>query len=171
MLTGPKGLATVDLGARELVVVPVPGHQDEGITLYDSKTGWLLTGDNLCPGRLYVNDWAAFRSSARRLAEFSKTHRISAVMGAHIEMSSTGKLFPSGSTYQPGEAGLALKVEDLLQLAERLQQAGATPKAITMTQFVVVPIDPVERVLTRIMKWVSSGDRARRQTNELPRAA
>lgn len=92
MLTGPKGLATVDLGARELVVVPVPGHQDEGITLYDSKTGWLLTGDNLYPGRLYVNDWAAFRSSARRLAEFSKTHRISAVMGAHIEMSSTGKL-------------------------------------------------------------------------------
>ena len=95
----PEGSATVDLGGRLLEVVPAPGHQDEGIAVYDSRTGWLLTGDNLYPGRLYVKNWNEYRSSMRRLVEFSKSRRISAVLGTHIEISGSGKLVEDGEHF------------------------------------------------------------------------
>lgn len=149
----PEGMATIDLGARKLIVIPAPGHQDESLAVYDSRTGWLLAGDSLYPGQLYIKDWTAYKSSIRRLVEFSKTHQISAVMGTHIEMSSTpGKLFSRGSTFQPDEAGLALTVEDLSQLDEGLRQAGEKPKSITMEKFIVTPIGAFQRVLGIILK-------------------
>ena len=149
----PEGTATIDLGARELVVMPLPGHQDESIAVYDLQTGWLLTGDSLYPGRLYVRDWNAYRSSIQRLVEFSKTHRISAVMGTHVEMSRTpGKVYPRGSTFQPDEAGLALTVEDLLVLDESLQQAGSKPKELTTAKFIVTPVGAFQRAIGDVLK-------------------
>jgi hydroxyacylglutathione hydrolase len=70
----PAGEARIDLGGRELIVLPIPGHQAESVAIYDSQTGWLLTGDTVYPGRLYVNDWNDYRASIRKLVEFSKTH-------------------------------------------------------------------------------------------------
>lgn len=148
----PQGRATLDLGSRTLVVVPIPGHQDESLAVYDAKSGWLLTGDTLYPGRLYVNDWTEYKASISRLAEFSKSHQISAVMGTHIEMSATGELFPPGSTFQPNEAPLALSVGDLLLLNERLQKSGDEPTDLKMDKFAVVPIGAVQRMLGRILK-------------------
>lgn len=151
----PRGSATIDLGARQLVVMPAPGHQDESIAVYDAKTGWLLTGDSVYPGLLYIKDWNMYRSSIHRLAEFARTHQVSAVMGTHIEMSRTpGKVFPRGSTFQPGEIGLALTVEDLFDLDENLRRAGTEPEEITMPKFVVTPIGPLQRVLGGILKWI-----------------
>lgn len=150
----PAGTATIDLGERVLEVIPAPGHQDEGIALYDSLTGWLMTGDNVYPGRLYVKDWNEYRSSIARLAEFSKAHNISAVLGAHIEISASGKLFSPGSTYQPDEAGLSLTADDLMKLNESLDQAGDRPKEITMAKFVVAPIGMVQRTLANVLKWL-----------------
>jgi hydroxyacylglutathione hydrolase len=96
-----------------------------------------------------------YRSSIHRLAEFARTEQVSAVMGTHIEMSRTpGKVFPRGSTFQPGETGLALAVEDLLDLDENLQRAGTEPKEITMAKFVVTPIGTLQRVLGSILKWI-----------------
>lgn len=149
----PEGSAAIDLGGRTLKVVPAPGHQDEGIVVYDSRTGWLLTGDNLYPGRLYVKNWNEYRSSVARLVEFSKAHRVSAVLGSHIEMSSTGKLFDAGSTFQPGEAPLALAAEDLLLLEQVLQNAGDKPKEIATAKFVVVPIGAFWRMLGSVLSW------------------
>lgn len=150
----PEGSVTVDLGGRLLEVVPAPGHQDEGIAVYDSRTGWLLTGDNFYPGRLYVKNWNEYRSSIARLVEFSKAHRISAVLGTHIEMSSTGKLFDAGSTFQPDEANLALAAEDLLLLEQVLQNAGDKPKEIVTAKFVVVPIGAFWRMLGSALSWL-----------------
>jgi hydroxyacylglutathione hydrolase len=151
----PKGSATVDLGGRVLEVVPAPGHQDEGIVMHDPRTGWLLTGDNLYPGRLYVRNWNEFRSSIARLASLSKAHRISAVLGAHIEMSSSGKLFAAGSTFQPDESNLALTTGDLWRLDEVLRDAGDEPKEIVTSRFVVVPISALQRVIGDVLKWFS----------------
>ena len=151
----PEGSATIDLGARQLTVIPAPGHQDESVAVYDSTTGWLLTGDSLYPGLLYIDDWSQYRSSIDRLVEFAKTRPVSAVMGTHIEMSRTpGKIFPRGSTFQPGELGLALTVEDLLALDESLRRAGAEPKEIAMPKFVVTPIGSLPRLLGKILKWI-----------------
>ena len=151
----PLGAATIDLGGRVLEVIPAPGHQDEGIAVYDSQTGWLLTGDNLYPGRLYVRNWNEFRSSIARLVEFAKTRRVSAVLGAHIEMSSAGKLFEAGSTYQPDEANLALSLEDLSRLDQVLRDAGDEPEEIVTTRFVVVPIGAFQRMLGDFLTWLS----------------
>ncbi len=49
----------VDLGVRALEAIHTPGHQDAAITLFDPWTGWLLTGDTVCRGRLYVEDMIA----------------------------------------------------------------------------------------------------------------
>lgn len=151
----PDGSATVDLGARQLVVLPTPGHQDESIAVYDAKTGWLLTGDSVYPGLLYIKDWDTYRASVHRLAAFARAHRVSAVMGTHIEMSRTpGKVYPRGSTFQPEETGLALTAEDLYALDESLQRAGSKPRAMTLPKFVVTPIGTLQRVLGNVLKWL-----------------
>jgi len=149
----PAGIATVDLGRRILKVIPAPGHQDEAIVVHDSRTGWLLTGDNVYPGRLVVSNWPEYRSSIERLVEFSKTHPISAVLGTHIEMSASGKLFAPGSTFQPDEAPLPLTVDDLRKLSERLAQAAA-PTTIPMASFVVSPAGALQRTLGKVLKWL-----------------
>lgn len=151
----PKGSARVDLGGRLLEVVPAPGHQDEAVAVYDSRTAWLLTGDNLYPGRLYVRNWNEFCSSIARLVKFSNARHISAVLGAHIEISSSGRLFEAGSTFQPNEASLALTSEDLSQLDQVLRDAGNESKEIVTDKFVVVPIGAFRRVLGDVLGWIS----------------
>lgn len=150
----PDGSATIDLGGRTLEVIPAPGHQDEGIVVYDPRTGWLLTGDDLYPGRLYVNNWNEYRSSIGRLVTFSRTRRISAVLGTHIEVSRSGKLFEAGSTYQPDEASLVMTEKDLSQLDQLLQKAGDKPQEILTAKFVVSPIGAFQRVVGSILKWL-----------------
>jgi hydroxyacylglutathione hydrolase len=151
--TWPHGSSRIDLGDRLLEVIPAPGHQDEGIAVYDSRTGWLLTGDNLYPGRLYVRNWNEFRSSIARLVDFSKSRPISAVLGAHIEMSSSGSLFEAGSTFQPDEASLALASEDLSRLDQVLRDNGDDPREIVTSKFVVVPIGAFQRALSDVLGW------------------
>jgi hydroxyacylglutathione hydrolase len=150
----PQGRATVELGGRQLIVMPIPGHHDESIAVYDKQTGWLLTGDTVYPGRLYVKDWEPFRASIRRLLEFTRTNPVSAVLGTHIEMSRTaGKDFPMGSTFQPNEAPLPLTVEDLALLDKELQRAGDEPRKIVLPKFVVSPIGMLQRVISTISGW------------------
>ena len=149
----PEGTATIDLGGRSLMMIPIPGHQDESVAVYDSHTGWLLTGDTVYPGNLYVRDWQEYRTSIRRLAEFSRSQRIAAVMGTHIEMSRAGALFPVGSTFQPDEAPLPLGAADLLRLNEKLQQAGERPAVISMEKFTVTPLSTLQRVISSVAKW------------------
>lgn len=149
----PNGSGVLDLGGRELVVVPIPGHHEQSIALYDPRTRWLLTGDTLYPGRLYVEDWAAYRASIERLATFAKTHPVAAIMGTHIELSTSGEAFAPGSTYRPGEAPLPLAADDLAKLAELLRAAGDEPREIQTPRFIVVPLPLWARVLGRIIKW------------------
>lgn len=106
--------AEFDLGGRILDVLSIPGHHGASIALYDRRTGLLLTGDTVYPGRLYVNDLPAFRTSLARLVEFARGHPVSAVMGGHIEMSTTpGADYPLGARYQPHEARLPMAPERL----------------------------------------------------------
>ncbi len=154
----PNGQAAIDLGARQLLVLPIPGHQAESIALYDARTGWLLTGDTVYPGRLYVSDWDAYRASVHRLAQFATTHPVSAVLGSHIEMSRTpGKDFPMGSTFQPGEAPLPLSAADLASLDQKLQQAGGRSQRIEMAKVIVRPITLLERVVSKVVGWFTPG--------------
>jgi glyoxylase-like metal-dependent hydrolase (beta-lactamase superfamily II) len=66
----PEDAGAIDLGGRVIDVIPIPGHDQLGVALYDRQTGVLLTGDSLYPGRLYIPDFAAFTSSTERLVAF-----------------------------------------------------------------------------------------------------
>ncbi len=151
----PNGSATVDLGGRELTVFPIPGHHDESLAVYDPQTRFLLSGDSFYPGRLYVKDWELFRNSTRRLVGFTETHEVSAILGTHIEMSTTpGKAYPAGSDYQPDETGLVLSVEDLLSLDKALTELGEEPQEKIMPKFIITPIGMLQRIVNNIVNWV-----------------
>ena len=49
-----------------------------------------------------MKNWDEYTKSVARLAEFVQTHEVSAVLGAHIEMTNTpGEAYPVGTIYQP----------------------------------------------------------------------
>ena len=85
----PTGMGQVDLGGRVLNIVPIPGHDKYAIALYDRKTGIVLTGDNLYPGRLYIPDFPTYKASTERLIAFLEGKPVAHVLGNHIEETST----------------------------------------------------------------------------------
>ena len=138
----PNNLANFDLGDRKITVIPSPGHQKEAISFYDPQTQWLLTGDTFYPGRLYTRQWQAYVKTIARLVEFSTSHKISAILGAHIEMSAqNGVDYPTGSKYQPNEASLVLTVEDLKTLNQQLVKLGNEAKRVKLDKFIIYPVD------------------------------
>jgi hydroxyacylglutathione hydrolase len=112
----PEGLAQISLGGRTVDVIAAPGHQPAHLIFYDDRTALLFTGDSLLPGRLMVDDIAAYRASAERIVEFVGDRPVSHVLGAHIELDSAGELFPSGSQHHPNERALALTKADVQAL-------------------------------------------------------
>lgn len=128
--TWPDDVVSLDLGGRELQVLATPGHHRTHIAVFDPRTGFLLTGDTLYPGRLYAFDYADFMRSVDRLADFAEGRDVSLILGAHIEMTSTaGRDYPLGTRYQPDEPPLELEPEALQQLRRRvLELAGKVGK-------------------------------------------
>jgi glyoxylase-like metal-dependent hydrolase (beta-lactamase superfamily II) len=140
--TWPTSAGTIDLGGRILDVLAIPGHEQTHIAIYDRQTGLLLTGDTLYPGLLFINDWATYRTSVGRLAQFVGTHPIAHVLGAHVEMTSTPKQnYAYGTTYQPAEHVLQLTAANVLELDAALTALGATPPAqpVKYDHFVIDP--------------------------------
>jgi len=136
----PYTQMTFDLGSRELIIIPIPGHDEQSIALYDSHTKWLLTGDTIYPGRLYVRNAKAFRESIARLNTFSKNHRIDYLMGNHIEMTRTNGIdYPTGTTYQPNEHALPLGLDTLEELYRACEKMGNTVVYEVHDDFIVVP--------------------------------
>ena len=109
-----RGHAPLDLGGRALEVAAIPGHHRASIAVYDPWSGFLLTGDTVYPGRLYVEDMPAFVASLDRLVGLAESRDVRQVMGCHIEMTATpGRDYPLGSTYQPDEPVLQMSVDRL----------------------------------------------------------
>ena len=120
--------AQVDLGGRVLECWPSPGHHAAAVTFYDLYTGFLLTGDTVYPGRLYIQDWPAFVRTIDRLIEFCSTHAVTHVLGCHIEMSrEPGVDYPIFTTYQPDEPPLQMAVDQLWELRRAVDEAGGRP--------------------------------------------
>lgn len=122
-LTWPTGTAQYDLGNRVIDVMPIPGHETAHIAAYDRRTGIVLSGDTLYPGRLYVSAQQAFRDSIDRLVDFTRSRAVTHVLGAHIEQHRTPYLdYPIGTTRQPLEHALELGRAHLLELQDALRQ-------------------------------------------------
>ena len=151
----PSEYVSLELGGRRLTVIPTPGHQEEAITIYDPQTKWLLTGDTVYPGYIYIKDWADYKNSIARLASFSRSHDVSAIMGAHIEMTSeAGEYYPIGTTYQPNEAALDLGLEDLGNLNTALQGSDEE-KELVFDEFIVAPMGLLPKAISNIARWLT----------------
>ncbi|HWD77887.1 MAG TPA: MBL fold metallo-hydrolase [Kribbella sp.] len=138
----PNGVVQLDLGGRVLDVLAIPGHHASHIALYDRNTRLLLTGDSLYPGRLYVFDWPAFRTSIARLGEFvAAGNPVEWVLGAHIELTNRpGEDYEMGADKHPDEHVLQLRPAVLTELADVLRDAGEQPVRIDRDDFIVYPV-------------------------------
>ena len=115
--------AQVDLGGRVLDVLFTPGHEPAAVTYFDPATGWLLTGDTVYPGRLYVRNWAQYVDSIDRIVAFADARPVSHVLGCHIEMAGEpGVDYPVRTMYQPDEPPLELPVEVLREVQAALKE-------------------------------------------------
>jgi glyoxylase-like metal-dependent hydrolase (beta-lactamase superfamily II) len=138
----PNEIVNFELGNRMMKIIPIPGHQAASIAVYDASTKILLTGDTFYPGRLYVKDWDAFKKSIQRLAEFTKHHEISYILGNHIEMTkSPGVDYPIETTYQPNEHRLPLSINKLSELSDVLDELGNIPTRAVHDSFIIFPVD------------------------------
>ena len=138
----PEEIVEFDLGNRLLKIIPIPGHQASSIAVYDTATKILLTGDTFYPGRLYVNDWNAFKMSIERLVKFTGTNEVSTILGNHIEMTQTpGVDYPIETIYQPKEHQLPLSVLTLKELSSALTALGDKPTKEVHDSFIIYPVD------------------------------
>ena len=136
----PKGIGSIDLGGRVLDVIPIPGHDVASIALYDRRTGVLLTGDSLYPGRLYVEDFPAFAASTQRLVDFTAGKIVTQILGNHIEqMRQPYKDYKIGTQYQPDEHSLELGRGELLELNEALKKLNGVPARVAYRDFTIWP--------------------------------
>ena len=141
----PRNNARLDLGGRVLDIIPTPGHEPAHIMVYDARTQLLFSGDMLYPGRLYVSldRFSEFQASADRLAIFAKSHPIRALLGAHIEMTTTpGQDYPMQAATHPSEHLLPLSPAVIDELKKAVDQAGPAPHIDRHADFIVYPRPP-----------------------------
>ena len=150
-----------------LNIVPIPGHDDYAIALYDRLTGIVLTGDNLYPGRLYVKDFVTYKTSTERLISFLEGKPVAHVLGNHIEQTRTPfKDFPIGSIYHPDEHCLELTFGTLLELENGLQSMHGTPQRLATRDFTIWPVDPKEHGLGQQMEDIYKRTQAEQLANK-----
>lgn len=144
----PNEIGHFDLGGRTLDIIPTPGHEPGHIMVYDARTGLLFSGDMIYPGRLYVPvpQFAAFHASVDRLAAFAKSHPIRALLGAHIEMTSTPQQdYPMQAKTHPSEHPLPLSPSVIGELQQAVAKMDAAPVVDRHTDFIVYPTRPRTR--------------------------
>ncbi|HEY2048508.1 MAG TPA: MBL fold metallo-hydrolase [Caulobacteraceae bacterium] len=118
----PKGRARIDLGERIVDVIPAPGHNATHVVFYDEQTSLLFSGDFLMPGRLLIDDAAADRASAARVAAFLRDRPVGAVLGGHIELRADGHTEPWQSQWHPQEHALPIAKDELMALPGALDR-------------------------------------------------
>jgi glyoxylase-like metal-dependent hydrolase (beta-lactamase superfamily II) len=141
----PADVVKFDLGGRVLDVIATPGHHPSHIMLFDESTRLLLSGDTLYPGRLYVpvDQFGAYRDSIDRVVAFTKGRKVSHILGAHVELTTTpGQDFPMRAPAHPSEHRLELPYADLLELQAAVHRMGDTPVRDTHDDFIVYPLPP-----------------------------
>jgi glyoxylase-like metal-dependent hydrolase (beta-lactamase superfamily II) len=138
----PAATGSYDLGGRLIDIIPIPGHERASIAIYDRRTGILLTGDTLYPGRLYVRDAVEFVRSIERLVEFTRNTVVTHVLGAHIENARTPFVdYPEGTKYQADEHALELGRAHLLELHDALSQMNGLIVRRALRDFTIWPVN------------------------------
>ena len=139
----PDDPGAVDLGNRIIDALAIPGHDAAGVALYDSQTGILFTGDSVYPGRLYIQDLAAFQKSNQRMLQFTAGKIVAHILGNHIEQTRTPYLdYPVGTMYQPNEHEWALSRGVLFEIQAGLEAMHGKPQRAAYRDFSLWPKPP-----------------------------
>jgi hydroxyacylglutathione hydrolase len=134
----PEEVVPFDLGGRVLEITGIPGHEDSSIAILDPWSGFLLTGDTVYPGRLYVQDMPAFIDSLARLVRLAESGGARHVMGCHIEMSrDPGRDYPVGTTYQPDEPPLQMTIAQLGDVCNAAAGVAGSPGVHAFDDFAI----------------------------------
>ena len=134
----PDQIVGHDLGQRQVEVIGIPGHHPASIALYDERTGLLLTGDSVYPGRIYVAAFPDFVDSMSRLVEFTQGRSVTHILGCHIEMTREPRRdYFFGCRYQPEEPPLQMTVEQLRTLRDAAVSSSDRPGAHRFDDFVL----------------------------------
>lgn len=134
----PQQVIDFDLGTRRLQLVGIPGHEVASIALHDERTGLLLTGDSVYPGRIYVRDFLAYVDSMQRLVEFAEARRVTHVLGCHIEMTTKpGRDYYLGCRYQPDEPPLQMTPVQLRAVRDAAVSVADRPGAHRFDDFIL----------------------------------
>jgi hypothetical protein len=99
----------------------------------------------LYAGRLYVptDQFATFIASADRLVDFARHHPIAAVLGTHIEMTTTpGKDYGFEAATHPDEHALALPPDAISRLAAAAHRVAGAPVISNEGDFILYPRKP-----------------------------
>ena len=124
----PTQVVPFELGGRTIEVTGIPGHHDASIAVVDPWSGFLLTGDTVLPGRLYVRDYPAFLDSLYRLVDLATSRPVIWVMGCHVEMTGRPRHdYPIGAGYQPDERPLQLTVAQLRAVLAAAESVAGKP--------------------------------------------
>lgn len=100
---------TIDLGGRLLSILATPGLDTEAISVYDTSTDFLFTGNAFYPGRLVIRDFSAYKHTLENLRDFSQKNPVKWLMGGRIEMSDyPGVDYRLRSNHRPREHALQL---------------------------------------------------------------
>jgi hydroxyacylglutathione hydrolase len=134
----PTDVVRFDLGGRVLEITGCPGHHEASIAVYDPWTGFLLTGDTVYPGRLYVRDFPTFTTSLDHLLTFAADRPVTHVMGCHIEMTRRpGRDYPIGATYQPDEPPLPMTMAQLRAVRDAAVSVATRPGVHVFDDFII----------------------------------
>ncbi len=134
----PNELTTVDLGDRVIDVIPIPGHTLASVAFYDRQTAILFPGDSCYPGRLFMDDYAAFKASNERMIKFTEGKLVAHLLGNHIEERREAYTeYPFGTMYQPDEHVLELTRGDLLVLEAGLIALHGKAGRLAMPDFTI----------------------------------
>lgn len=132
----PSQIVEFDLGGRVLELTGTPGHQRASLTIYDPWSGFLITADNVLPGRIYAFDFPAYLDSIERTVELARARRVTHVMGCHVEMSrEPGRDYPVGCAYQPNEVPLQMTTGQLIAVRDSARSVQDRPGAHTFDDF------------------------------------
>jgi hydroxyacylglutathione hydrolase len=138
----PEQISSVDLGDRIVDAIPAPGHEPSAVVFYDRQTAILFTGDNVYPGRLFIQDLPTYKQSNERLLAFTVDKPVAHILGNHIGQTHTPYLaYPMGAIYQPDPHELALPRDVLLEIEEGLEAMHGKPRRIAYRDFTLWPVD------------------------------
>jgi glyoxylase-like metal-dependent hydrolase (beta-lactamase superfamily II) len=153
----PEQVVPLDLGGRVLEVTGIPGHQVASIAIYDPWTGFLLTGDTVYPGRLYVEDMPAFVDSLDRLVALADERPVRHVLGTHIEMSTgPGHDYPLGFPYHPDEPPLQMTVAQLRAVRDHARAVQDRPGVSVFDDVIIWNGHPLRAVLRQLARgWAA----------------